>query len=697
MDFFEAQAHAKKRTSRLTWLFALAVVGTVAATYFAAVLALNFVNRDDSPRYHRENRNGTIVRVRDAESPGLRLWQPRVYVWTTLGTLAVIGLASLYKWREYSAGGAAVAESVGGRRVDPRTTDTLERRLLNVVEEMAIASGIPVPAVYVLDDENAINAFAAGLTTNDAVVAVTRGTMEKLSRDELQGVVGHEFSHILNGDMRLNLRIGAIVFGILVIGLAGRGLLWSMRNVRVSSRDSKGSGGLVIGMFLVGLALLIIGYVGYFFGRLIQAAVSRQREFLADASAVQFTRNPGGIAGALKKIGGYALGSSLQTSKAAEIGHFFFAQGFTSSLASLFATHPPLDERIRAIEPSFDGQMFEPPEVVDIEKESFQTAGFQRGPRYTPDETAQRAFAAPAAVPPPRLATRIPYQPAAAVARIGALADEHFQRAQQLLAAIPAGLRDATRDPALAPAIVYGLLLDGPPDVREKQRSLIEKIAGPGTAAALDRLGPALSLVDPAARLPLLQLCTPALRTLDAASPEPAERGALDRFVTTLDELVHADGSVSTFEFSLQKTLQRSLDLSRAPGAGATQLHSFHAVVREISVVLSALAHTSSADTDEAARARPELAERAFAAGAAQLKLIEQRLYLLAPEDSTLAQLDAALDRLATASLPIKQRLLTAAAHVIGADGTILVEEAELLRAISATLDCPMAPMSTAA
>ena len=226
MDFFEAQAHAKKRSSRLTWLFALAVVGTVAATYFAAIFALNFINRDNSPRYHRENRNGTIVRVRDPDPPGLRLWQPRVYVWTALGTVAVIGLASLYKWNQYSAGGGAVAESVGGRRVDPHTIDTHERRLLNVVEEMAIASGVPVPAVYLMDDEAAINAFAAGLTTSDAAVCVTRGTMEKLTRDELQGVIGHEFSHILNGDMRLNLRIAAIVFGILALGLAGRGLLW---------------------------------------------------------------------------------------------------------------------------------------------------------------------------------------------------------------------------------------------------------------------------------------------------------------------------------------------------------------------------------------------------------------------------------------------------------------------------------------
>jgi Zn-dependent protease with chaperone function len=209
----------------------------------------------------------------------------------------------------------------------------------------------------VLDDEPAINAFAAGLTTSDAVVAVTRGTLEKLNRDELQGVVGHEFSHILNGDMRLNLRLAAAVFGILVLGLAGRGILWSLRHARVRSRGKSG-GGVIVAVAAAGVALVIIGYIGYFFGRMVQAAVSRQREFLADASAVQFTRNPQGLTGALKKIGGYALGSRIQSTKSATIGHFFFAQGFRSGFAGLWATHPPLDERIRAIDPSFDGQHF---------------------------------------------------------------------------------------------------------------------------------------------------------------------------------------------------------------------------------------------------------------------------------------------------------------------------------------------------
>ena len=364
MDFFEAEIRAKKRTSRLLLLFGLAVIGTVVGGYFGAIGITYVLNVSHTGSHHRYEAYDS-----DQEVPPLELWQPKMVVEVTLATLAIIGIASLYKWSEFSRGGSAVAESVGGRMVDPKTTDALEHRLVNVVEEMAIASGVHMPAVYVIDDEPGINAFAAGLTSNDAVVTVTRGTIEKLSRDELQGVIGHEFSHILNGDMKINVRLSALIFGILVIGLSGRAILWSLRGMRFSSGRDKNGGGIVIAVALIGVAFMILGYIGYFFGRLIQAAVSRQREFLADASSVQFTRNPDGITGALKKIGGYALGSSMQTHKAADIGHFFFAQAFESNFGGLWATHPPLDARIKAIEPKFDGKYFEPPTIVDASKE----------------------------------------------------------------------------------------------------------------------------------------------------------------------------------------------------------------------------------------------------------------------------------------------------------------------------------------
>lgn len=663
MDFFEAQARAKKRTSRLVVLFALAVGGTVLAGYFATIFALN---QTHNYRPHRSSRYSYSQRYADDSQPSLSLWQPQVFAGVTVVALAVIGAASLYKWNEFSAGGSAVAESVGGRRVDAHTTNTAERRLLNVVEEMAIASGVPVPAVYVLPDEPAINAFAAGLTTSDAVVAVTRGTMEKLTRDELQGVVGHEFSHILNGDMRLNMRLTAIVFGILVLGLAGRGVLWSLRGARFNTRGKNG-GGVIAAIAFIGIALLVIGYVGYFFGRLIQAAVSRQREFLADASAVQFTRNPGGLTGALKKIGGYALGSSLQTSHAAAIGHFFFAQGFTSMFGGAWATHPPLDERIRAIDPQFDGRMFDPPEVVDVARESFVAAGL------TPARPVHHFS------PPSLPATGAS---AAAIASIGTLTPDAVANAQTLLDATPLRLRTAARSPAEAKVLLYGLLLDDDAATRAKQRALVASRSGTDALRTLDELDPSLRTLKPEHKLPLLQLALPALRQLQPT--------ALSPFLDTLDELVHADSRVSPFEFALQKLLLRTLALGRDPSrASVIQFYSFNAVTAEISVVLSALARAST-NIDLDARA-------AFAVGTAQIKLVESQLTFLDESASGLAALDAALDKLAAASLPIKQRTLTAAAHVVGADGQILIAEAELLRAISAALDVPMPPLASAA
>ncbi len=669
MDFFEAQALAKKRTSRLVALFAIAVLGTILAGYVATVFALRYTH-DNGPRRVRTD----TFQLYNAPTPTPSWWQPQLLLGVTCVTAAVIGFASLWKWHEFSAGGSAVAESVGGRRVDPHTTDTLERRLLNVVEEMAIASGVPVPAVYIMDEEPAINAFAAGLTTNDAVVAVTRGTLEKLSREELQGVIGHEFSHILNGDMRLNMRLTALVFGILVLGLAGRGILWSLRFQSFGgSRDRDGksnSGGIVIAIAFVGFALLAIGYVGYFFGRLIQAAVSRQREFLADASAVQFTRNPGGISGALKKIGGFALGSSMHSNKSGAIGHFFFAQGFKSNFGGLWATHPPLDERIRAIEPTFNGQMFEPPEVVDVARESFVTAGLApaRAGRMPPPLPAN-ATGLPPLLPPATAAS--------AINSVGTLTPEQIQNSQVLLDGTPAGLRDAAHHADTAQVLIYGLLLDDDRSVRAHQRELIASRAGGEALRLLDELAPSLRAVRAEHKLPLLQLSIPALRDIPASG--------LRVFFDVLDELVHADGRVSAFEFALQKILVRSLALARSPGSTMVQYQSFQAVAHEISVVLSAMAHISDNGSMSAAEA--------FAAGASQLKLVESRLVLLDPADCDVGPLDPALDKLAAASLPIRQRVIVACAYLAGADGQILIAEAELLRAIAAALDVPMPPL----
>ena len=654
MDFFEHQEVARRKSHVLVFYFILALLGIIAAVYGLVVVIFALTEGD----------GGT--------GEGLKWWDPSILFFSAAGTGAVVFLASTFKTLQLSGGGAVVARELGGRELDVNTTDFHERRLLNLVEEMAIASGVPVPTVYVMDAEDSINAFAAGKSPSDAVIGVTRGCMTLLTRDELQGVIAHEFSHILNGDMRLNIRLMGLLFGILFLALMGEFILRNSFRAGGGSNRKEGAG-LALVMLVGGLGLLVIGYVGAFFANLIKASVSRQREFLADASAVQFTRNPDGITGALKKIGGYALGGSMNASHAQELGHFFFAQAFLSSFGGLWATHPPLEARIRAVDPQWDGQLYEPPVVVDIARESSAIAGFGGGQRFTPDETLRRVYEAQPDLPPPlRSSPPIAFQPARIVADVGALTDSHFRHAQLLLDTIPTRLREATRDTATAQALVYGLLLDGDKAARDRQQALVEKHAGAEAASTLSGLRSALSLLDPVSRLPLLQLSLPALRALDAK--------ALERFATTLDELVHADGRVTPFEYALQKMLLHQLRLAQAP-LQRVQYDSFDAVRAEIAVVLSALAHLSPKDSAPA-----------FAEGTAQIPVIARQIALLAPAASSLEQVDAALDKLALSSLPIKQRLLVAAGHVIASDGTVSVGEGEAPEARSSAgrrCSCP--------
>jgi Zn-dependent protease with chaperone function len=325
MNFFEHQARARSRTRGLVLLFLLAVAVIVAA--IVGIVAVMLAAAMQQPL--------ALAAQQNADT----LWM------TALATLAVIGLASLYKSASLRAGGSAVAQALGGTRVPPDTQDRRLRRLRNVVEEMAIAAGTPVPEVYVLEHEAGINAFAAGWSPADAAVAVTRGTLEKLSRDELQGVIAHEFSHVLNGDMRLNIRLMGLLFGILVIAVIGREVLEAGARGRSSSKKE---GGAIV---LIALAVMLIGYIGLFFGRLIKAGVSRSREYLADSSAVQFTRQTTGITGALKKIAGIDAGSRLQAAGKEEVAHMLFGDGV--GYFALFATHPPILDRIRRLDPRF--------------------------------------------------------------------------------------------------------------------------------------------------------------------------------------------------------------------------------------------------------------------------------------------------------------------------------------------------------
>jgi Zn-dependent protease with chaperone function len=355
MDFFGQQDRARRQTLQLLGMFVFSVAVIITAIYLVILFATGAFSPDG----------------RGGPGPGVAaLWNPGLLLTVAGGTILVICLGSFYKIAELAAGGPAVAAMMGGRLVDRDTRNLAEKRLLNVVDEMSLAAGIPAPPCYVLDEEPSINAFAAGHRPDNAVVAVSRGSLEYLTRDELQGVLGHEFSHILNGDMRLNLRLIGIVYGILVLSIIGYYIMRAagfMESSRSSDSDSdsdrKGDNRMPI--FLIGLAIFILGYLGVFLGKVIQSAISRQREFLADASSAQFTRNPAGLAGALKKIGGLSEGSRIRNAHAQEVSHMFFGDAFAGSLFNLFATHPPLEERIRLLEPNFDGQF---PEVEPLQE-----------------------------------------------------------------------------------------------------------------------------------------------------------------------------------------------------------------------------------------------------------------------------------------------------------------------------------------
>jgi len=655
MDFFAQQDKARHKTKWLVFYFVIAVLLIIAMVYFLVLVGFFYAN------VHR-------YRFEQSVGPAISLWNPRALLGAVAGTLAVIFVASAYKTNELSGGGSSVAALMGGRPVNPNTTDPDERKLLNVVEEMSIASGVPIPQVYVLDREQGINAFAAGHTTSDAAIGVTRGCIQLLTRDQLQGVIGHEFSHILNGDMRLNIRLIGLIFGILCLATIGRILL------SVRSRDSRSSAVPV----LFGILLLIIGSVGVFFGRLIQAAVSRQREFLADASSVQFTRNPAGLSGALQRIGCYGFGSKLESEHAPDLCHMFFGNGVSEPLFDLMATHPPIPDRIRAIDPAWDGK-FPPLDEKQIEVvKRAAISELEHTPQPMPDffktvlGGAILASGGAAPVPPPVIHSRT------VLPNLGNPTPLHLKYAEQLRESLPESVKAAAHEPLDATALVYSLVLS--PDEADRTRQLTElaKRADPAVVEKTTALYPDVSAAARHARLPMVTLALGALRHL---SPQQ-----YNQFSGTLQWLMESDGKIELFEFVLQKIVLRHL-AAQFTGARPliVQYYTIKPLVPDCAIVLSALANVSSSDDAQVAKA--------FETGAP---------YLRAPDDSGLAllpraqcgvdRIDQALNRLVQAVPTIKKNLIEACVYTVGADGVMMEAEAELLRAVADTLDCPIPP-----
>ena len=609
MDFFDKQARASKKTKWLVCYFLLAVVGIILILQIVFALILDIPPTD-----------------------------PELFLMVSAGVIGLVVLGSVAKSIELSKGGRAVAAMLGGTPVDMNSREAGEQRLINVVEEMSIASGVPVPEIYVLEDQ-AINAFAAGHGPGDTAIGVTRGCIDRLTRDELQGVIGHEFSHILHGDMRLNIRLIGILNGILFLALIG-GFLLRM-GVYAPRSDSSDGRSKAISFFVFmggGLALYLVGWIGVFFGKLIKAAVSRQREFLADASSVQYTRNPEGLAGALAKIAKFS--SRIENPRAEEASHMFFGNGIGDPWMALFATHPPIEGRIEEIAPGFD-----------------IAAAKARAPVTPP--------------PPPKKESVI----GARLAESLLPGQPRVAEAAALLAGLPTGARSACREIHGACALLYSLLLSGEEKMRGRQIALVdaddllrsEILAHYGRRPGLNS----------AQRLGLVDIAIPTLRHLSH------EQYAL--FRGNVRKLVEADGQIHLFEYTLQKILIRHLDLyfSNSTGPGVAY-KSLMPLLPEAGILLSALASVDPGT--------PDHRDVAFRSGVSELLVKPSAFPLERIAAIDLQTFDSALDKIALAAPDVKRTILTACGAVVMQDGEVNDEEVEFLRAISDTLDCPVPP-----
>ena len=673
MNFFEQQDRARRRTKLLVFYYILAVTMTWLAIYALCIVLFGFIG-ESSKKYGSEmgytvTESGEVVMAQQSPSQGFSFFSENsiaVLFCTFFSVLAVVGGGSLFKIAELRSGGGYVAHMMGGEEIDPNTRDPLERRLINVVEEMAIASGVQVPGIYVMRHEQGINAFAAGYTIQDAAVCVTRGTLEYLNRDELQGVVGHEFSHILNGDMKFNIRLIGVLFGLQMIGLIGWFLMRNAFMFSGSDRsDSKGSGGAAIVILVFGLSVMIIGAIGMFFCSLIQAAISRQREYLADASAVQYTRNPSGIASALKKIGSASCGSQIQSSRAVQAAHMFYASPMNAFTASLMATHPPLKDRIKAIDPSFDGRF--PAKVEKLQSfgdtpSEAEMARRRQAANYTADRSKQNE-------------RNVQATAASMIESIGQLTPTNLALAAALLESIPQVANEQVRYVQGAQALIYSLLLDKNADIRQQQMAVLSKHCDEKTVSLVVKTLDTTDSMADELRVPLVEKAFPALRK--------SSRDDYVKFRGVVEALVNCDGRIDLFEYTLQAMLIRDLDVHFNLAARlSTQYYAAKGVAAPFTLVLSLLAHAGQENAAEV--------NAAFAKGLAVFGVGGP---MLAKPECTMTKLDAALRALAHAAMPIKQKLIQAFTICIWADGKVTPRERELLRAIAAMLGCPMPPL----
>lgn len=635
MNFFEHQDRARKQSRWLIFIFILAVLGIVVAIDLLLLLVMGVTG------YQTGEAPLNPTEMVAANLPLLS--------GGAIACVAVIGLASLFKTASLRSGGGQVARQLGGTLVESDTRDTRRRRLRNVVEEIALASGVPVPEIYVLEQESGINAFAAGFTPSDAAVAVTRGALEKLDRNELQGVIAHEFSHILNGDMRINIRLMGALFGILLLAIIGRRVLIHS-HFAGRSRDKNGAA-----VLLIAFGLMAVGYIGLFFGRWIKAAVSRQREYLADASAVQFTRDPDSIGGALKKIAVYSEASYLDAD-AEEVSHMLFGDG---QKMMLFSTHPPLQERISRVDPGFQ------PEDLDVLAARIRRE-HQRASKQARQEQ-ERAGSPKAGI----------FDAGNIVDQIGQPDWERMLMAAAIAASIPDNINRAAHSTEWAPEVLFYALLDQDTEIRERQLLVIATKMGADSEIQVRSLVQSAGLAVPEQRLPLLEIAFPALKR------RPPD--FVSQVLETVKALVEEDGRVDVFEYLLARVITKHLWESHNPGrVKVAGNKSLQALQQEVIQVLSILAQHGHADDEAAA---------AFRAGTAALGLDEG--ITLSEREDWVTALDTALPRLDRLKSAAKEKLVAAMLAVALQDGRLVPSELELLRVVCDLIHVPL-PLLTA-
>ncbi|MGP1389377.1 MAG: M48 family metallopeptidase [Vibrio diabolicus] len=612
MNFFDHQDTARQRTGLLVFLFSLAVV---TITGLVSVLSIGIYYGVTGEHFDQETALTYVLLC-------------------FAGVLLVVAISSMVRLSALTSnGGRGVAESIGGKLISSNTLDAKHRQLLNVVEEMAIASGIPVPPVYVMQEERGINAFAAGMSIDDAVIGVTQGALDSFTRDELQGVIAHEFSHILNGDMRLNTRLIGVLFGITCIAHFGHLVLDNTHHTsRVSRSSSDSDKGFAV-IILIAIICLVLGWIGTLFGSMIKAAISRQREFLADASAVQFTRNDQGIAGALKKIGSHMAGSSLNTKASDEMSHMMFGQSKLSGFSGLFATHPPLEERIRRIEPGWDGSFSQSSHRPTTSFENDNVSGFTSGTSTQPEKPTT-----------------------AELSEVG----------QQLLNQLPSELVDIAREPYSARFIAFALIFDGSELQREMIKSHIPNVSQAQLLPWLDYDLP-LHL-----RFPLLELSIPALKSLS--------EGQKNRLCQVLRELSQTDDHYSLAEWCVINLLEKQL----LESYGCTkQIQSLKQLKESVFWLLRELAWVS--------HSQPEDAQRAFSSALTCLGFNDAELQ---PANKNWGLNRAALELLLQLKPKSRRLFVKACRLAIESDGKVTVAEGELYRVIACFLEVPEPPLT---